>query len=210
VGCSKGNCLFNYHYPCAKACGCAFTSDQHLYCVNHKSVATDTLVRENYEPMKALMIAAEGRATGSDKAEDNAETELCFRVGTLIVHSMGEIEVNTDGFHSENYITPPGYVATRIFWSATSPKKRTAYVLKIERSSKGPLFTILPGDNPSTQIVAATAAQAYNTLVERVRKVNADYFNTLGDLQSKLPVVRRSRRKTFGLNGPQVSSGRPS
>lgn len=208
VGCSKSNCLFNYHFPCAKACDGTFTADQHLYCSTHKAAATSIIDHENSEPMKALMIAAEGKGNVVDKAVDEyVETDLCSRVGTLIVHSFGDIETKCDGFHSEHYVTPPGYVASRIFWSTVHPRKRTVYVVKIERAAGGgPVFTILPGDNPSMKISLPSASQAYNTLLECVRKVNADHFNIHGDLMSKLPVIRRSRRKAYGLNGPQVST----
>ena len=206
VGCSKGNCFFNYHYPCAKACGGVFTSEQHLYCLNHKSGVTNILLRENHEPMKALMVASEGKGSGADKViDESTEADLCFRVGALVVHSLGKIETDCDGFHSKDYLYPPGYVATRIFWSTVEPKKRTVYVVKVERSSAdGPLFTIIAGDNKSLKICSDSVAKAYSTLLEEVGKVRADCFNTRGLLTSKLPVVRRSRRKAHGLNGPQV------
>jgi hypothetical protein len=158
--------------------------------------------------MKALIIAAEGKGVGTEKApDDNADTDLCFRVGALIVHSLGQIASDSAGFHSEEYITPPGFVASRIFWSTVSPKRRTVYVVKIERSgSGGPLFTILAGDNRSLKISSTSATEAYNVLMGLVCEVNSGYFNVRGELTSKLPVVRRSRRKAHGLNGPQVSS----
>jgi len=137
----------------------------------------------------------------------SAEAELCTRVGSLIVHSFGAIEGNRDGFHSENYITPPGYVATRIFWSSVHPRTRTGYVVKIDRNSLGdggPWYTIVPGDAPSTKIEGTSFNEVYTALIERVRKVNSDFFSQ-NDPLSRMPVVRRTRRKTFGLNGPQVS-----
>ncbi|GKY95140.1 hypothetical protein MPSEU_000477800 [Mayamaea pseudoterrestris] len=206
VGCSKGNCLYNYHFPCAKACGGAFTSDQHLYCRNHKADTINDLEQAHHEPMKALMIAAGGKGAAAEKAPDDdaADGDLCVRVGALVLHSMGEIQTDCAGFHSEHYITPPGYVATRIFWSTVRPKKRTVYVVKIERSSTDePLFTILAGDDRSLKIFSNNVADAYETLMAKVRRVNADHFNTREDLTSKLPVLRRSRRKAHGLNGPQ-------
>jgi hypothetical protein len=205
VGCNKSNCLFNYHYPCAKACGAVFTSSQQVFCEQHKSSATTgVLDRENFEHMKALMIAS-----GNDNDSPNAvETDVCSRIGSLVVHSTGQIDSKNDGFHSENYITPPGYVASRIFWSCVHPRKRTVYVLKVERSGSGEaLFTILPGDDPSAKITGPSVAQVYNSLVEKVRKVNTKGYSH-GNLLSKLPVIRKSRRKTFGLNGPQVRSNR--
>jgi len=162
--------------------------------------------------MKTLIIDPEKKsATGEKDPSDSGEADLCLRVGSLVVHSLGVIEGNCDGYHSENYITPPGYVATRIGWSSTRPRSRTVYVLKIDRSADddGPVFTILPGDSPSSKITGSNVAQVYTTLLDRVKKVNGKLFSQ-GDPLSKLPVVRRTRRKTFGLNGPQVSCAFPS
>jgi len=195
VGCNKSNCPFNYHFPCAKASGCVFSSSQQVFCATHKSAATSTLAKESIEHMKALLIAPEKK----DPSEI-AEADLCSRVGSLVVHSLGSIESEVDGFHSENYITPPGYVSSRIFWSARNPRSRTVYILKVERGVNGQAeFSILPGDDPTARLTGNTASQVYATLMERVRKVNSNHFSQ--GMFSKLPVVRRTRKKTFGLNG---------
>ena len=201
VGCCKSNCAFNYHLPCVKACGATFTEGQQVFCANHKPSADGVLRQESFEIMKALFVAPE-KKTEKDSTE-NIELDLCSRVGALVVHSLGEIEQNCDGFHSENYITPPGYMATRIFWSTIRPRTRTVYILRIERSSRNRArFSILPADNPSSKITGHSVSQVYSTLVDLVRKANAEYFS--GDLYSKLPVIRKTRRKTYGLNGQQV------
>jgi hypothetical protein len=84
------------------------------------------------------------------------------------------------------------------------------YVLKVEKSAGGkPLFTITPGDNPLAKIKAPSVAQAYSLLFERVNKANTTQFSH-GDLFSKLPTKRRSRKKIFGLNGPQVRTSSQS
>lgn len=204
VGCNKSNCSFNYHFPCAKACGAVFTSSQQVFCKNHRSSAIEILVRESCEFMKALMIAPEKKTSPDLDTGDVTEAELCSRVGSLVVHSLGTIEQRHDGFHSENYITPPGYVATRIFWSTVRPRERTLYVLKIEQPAlKQAVFSILPGDNPSGKITGNSVSMVYSMMMDRVRKVNSEHFSQ-GDLLSKLPMIRRTRRKTFGLNGAQV------
>lgn len=202
VGCNKSNCLLNYHLPCAKYCGAVFTSNQHVFCANHRSSATGILDKVTFEPMKTLTVAPEKKVAEKDFA-DGSDGDLCYRVGALVVHSLGCIETNYDGFHSENYITPPGYVATRIFWSSSKPRSRTIYFLKVESDNNLPRFVITPGDNLSVQFTGGSAAQAYAALLDRVRRINNDMFSQ-GDLLSKLPAVRRTRRKTFGLNGPQV------
>ena len=205
VGCNKSNCLYNYHFPCAKACGAAFSSSQQVFCMHHRSSASDILVKESYEPMKALMVAPDDKKGASEKDLEAAEGDLCTRVGSLVVHALGNIEIDVDGFHSENYITPPGYVASRIFWSASKPRSRTTYILKIERSPEGndALFSIIPGDDPTSAITGSSASKAYDLLMKRVRKVNSSSFSN-GNLLSKLPAVRKTLRKTYGLNGPQV------
>lgn len=211
VGCNKQNCSFNYHFPCAKACGAVFTSKQQMFCANHKVHAhsAGTIVRESVEAMKTLIVAPEKQkiVPGADKDTPGESKDHCLRVGSLIVHSLGKIVHDADGFHVEDYIYPEGYVATRIFWSMTTPRTRTVYILKIERNNNsdgttGPLFTITPGDAPSSKIRGRFASQVYKTLVDRVRKANAAYF-TQGELFSKLPMIRRTRKKYFALNGPQ-------
>lgn len=149
--------------------------------------------------MKALMINQEKKdSTGI------GTFDLCIRVGAITVHSLGRIETDVDGFHSENYITPPGYVATRIFWSALKPRTRALYVLSVLKTNNGRIeFVILPGDEPSAIIKGQDVTDVYNKLLERVRKVNLMFFSH-GNLRSTLPAMRRTRKKTFGLNGHQV------
>jgi F/Y-rich N-terminus/PHD-like zinc-binding domain/PHD-finger len=201
IGCNKGNCPFNYHLPCAKVAGAVFTSSQQVFCATHRSFATGVLLREGCEFMKTLMTSTEEKK-GSDVL--GIGVDLCPRLGALVVHSLGTIDTIHDGFHTEDYITPPGYVATRIFWSAKQARTRTVYVLRVERSDKNKaIFSILPGDDPDRKIVAASALQAYASLMDRVRKMNAEHFSH-GDEFSVLPMNRRTRRKTFGLNGAQV------
>jgi len=187
-----------------------------MYCVNHftQAKAAGIITRESYEAMKTLIVAPVA-ALDKLKAPPGTEThgeskDFCMRIGSLIVHSLGRIVQDVDGFHVEDYIYPEGYVATRIFWSMTTPRTRTVYILKIERNTNsdgtvGPLFTITPGDAPSSKIRGRFASQVYKTLVDRVRKVNAAYFPQ-GELFSKLPMIRKTRKKYFALNGPQVRS----
>lgn len=202
VGCCKNNCPFNYHFPCAKVCGAVFTENQRVFCENHKMHATSILAKESFEHMKSLIVAGEKRNTTNDA--ETGEWEICLRVGALTVHSLGKIDLESDKFHSENYITPPGYVATRIFWSLKDPRSRTLYVLKVFKLPDGRAeFAIIPGDDPSSAIRANSLSLAYCQLMDRMRKVNFSYFSQ-GDLQSRLPMTRLSRKKTFGLNGPQV------
>jgi F/Y-rich N-terminus/PHD-like zinc-binding domain/PHD-finger len=199
VGCSKGQCPFNYHFCCAGPCGAVFSADRNVFCQTHKSVPS-SFARENIEHMRTLMVVAEN----TDPVE-SIDQDLCSRLGSLIVHSLGTIEVKHDGFHDEKYITPPGYVSSRIFWSTTRPRCRTVYIMRILKTTNGmPLFTITPCEDSAMDISGASITDAYAQLVAKVKLVNLPYFSQ-GDLMSKLPMIRKSRRKTYGLNGHQVS-----
>ena len=203
VGCIKQNCSHNYHFPCAFASGAVFTSSKQVLCADHKEFAEDVIDNPSSEPMEALIVAQEKSKVSSDKDSDANDTSLCPRYGALLVHTFGEIEQSRDGFHTEDYIMPVGYTATRIFWSTVKAKERTVYVLKIEKLASGnPLFSITPGDDPMNKIKAPSASKAYKFLMDRVLDANASEFSH-GDLYSKLPTKRRSAKKFFGLNGPQ-------
>lgn len=205
VGCNKSNCPYNYHLPCARACGAVFTLNQQVFCSSHKSSAISILAKDSCELMKALIIAPEKQKSGADTdLPDNSEIDLFFRLGALVVHSLGTIEQKIDGFHTEDYITPPGYVASRIFWSSVYPRTRTVYIVKIEKCPEGRArFEIIAGDAPTAKIAGSSVTQVYSMLMKRIQALNSSHFSK-GDPYSKLPVARKTKRKTYGLNGPQV------
>lgn len=203
VGCNKPNCLMNYHYSCARLCGAVLAEKQHIFCTSHKSDAAGLIQHHNGEPMKTLIIAPEKKIQAEKDSGDSEDDELCTRVGALVVHSFGQIESKLDGFHSENHITPPGYFATRIFWSAKEAKKRVLYFLQIKKSSTDKiLFSVIPSDDMSQEISGNSSTSVYNSLVDQVLTINQTSFSD-GDHLSKLPVFRKVRKKAFGLNGPQ-------
>ena len=202
IGCYRGNCYANYHFPCAIASGCIFTSKQQLYCSAHKDFAKDNVaLRGNFEQMKVMKIAPENNNVWMSLPEN----ENCYRAGSLVVHSLGRIEQYVDGFHSSKYITPPGYMATRIFWSFVKPKCRSLYLLQVLLSSnEKALFSITASDASYCPIKGKTIEAVYNELIKRVQKVNNRHFSS-GCKYSIFPIERLTRNKVYGLNGPQVS-----
>jgi hypothetical protein len=140
--------------------------------------------------------------------DDTVQTapELCYRSGTLIVHSLGKIEQDRDGFHSKQYITPPGFSSTRIFWSFVKPRTRTVYVMRILRTPNNTaIFMATAADAPSSNFSGESAGKVFTEIMEKVSKANHMYFSH-GDLTSVFPMVRSKKNKNgFCLNGPQVS-----
>ena len=199
LGCHRSNCHANYHFPCAKAAGVVFTSTHKLFCDVHKQFAKDDLVTEFPEPMKILRVV--------DEKEAEVDPALCYRSGSLIVHSLGKIEHTRDGFHSKHYITPPGFSSTRIFWSFVKPKTRTVYIMRIVRSPQNSAFYIVTAaDAPAETFQGDNVSKVYGAIMKRVMDRNKGSFSH-GDLFSVFPMARsKNNRNAFCLNGPQVST----
>jgi len=205
LGCHRANCTANYHFSCAKACGVLFTSQHKLYCPAHRGSAStkDSTPFEFSEHMKTLRVAPTNNKDISDYVP---ETKTCYRLGTLVVHSLGIIEQDCDGFHSKQYITPPGYTSTRIFWSFVKPKARTLYVMKIGRSVKNTaVYSIVAADAPSSPFQGNNASKVCNQIMDRVHETNKHFFATRGDVFSVFPMERTKEDKKLGycLNSAQ-------
>uniref|UniRef100_A0A7S0GGD2 Histone-lysine N-methyltransferase n=1 Tax=Proboscia inermis TaxID=420281 RepID=A0A7S0GGD2_9STRA len=197
LGCHKANCPSNFHFPCAYACGSVFTQNREMYCRNHRNFATDVLPldRASFEHQKTLRIVDKASSEGGDNFP-------CFRVGALVVQSLGNICTESDGFHSKHYITPLGYTATRIFWSFVKARTRTLYILKVNETKQSePLFTVRAIDNPTVVIQGKNVVEAYNNLMKQVMNANKHCFSNR-DLFSRLPMKRKGSA-LYGLNGPQ-------
>lgn len=151
------------------------------------------------EHMKSLKVNMQ--QDWKSKCPESIDLSLCYRLGGLVVHSLGSIEQDVDGFHSEKYIMPPGYTATRIFWSYQAPRTRTVYILKIDREGAKAMFSIIAADDPSTAIRSRSMCDAYDILMSRVRKQNP--MAKLNEW-TELPRARGENNKAYALNAPQV------
>lgn len=200
VGCQKTNCPYNYHFVCAVACGITFTTSGQVLCKEHKGKAKGEVDRNlSVEHMKSLKVNTQ--QDWRSKGPEAIDLSLCYRLGGLVVHSLGTIEEEVDGFHSEKYIMPPGYTATRIYWSYQAPRTRTVYVLKVDREGTKAIFSIIAADDPSTAIRSRSMDDAYDMLMSRVRKQNP-----MAELNewTELPRARGENNKAYALNAPQV------
>lgn len=200
VGCQKSNCPYNYHFVCAVACGINFTTSGEVLCKEHKGAAKGEVDHNlSVEHMKSLKVHTQ--QDWRHKGAEAIDLGLCYRLGGLVVHSLGMIEQDIDGFHSEKYITPPGYTATRIFWSYQVPKTRTVYVLKVDREGRKAMFSIVAADDPSKVIRSRSMFDAHGSLMSRVRKQNP---MAKVNEWTELPRARGENSKAYGLNAPQV------
>ncbi|XP_052773568.1 transforming growth factor beta regulator 1-like [Mya arenaria] len=71
-----------------------------------------------------------------------------LQIGDLTVHSIGEIVPDRPGFHTSNSIFPVGYCSTRLYASLKALDKQCLYTCKISDGGNGPMFEIVPDDDP--------------------------------------------------------------
>ncbi|KAG1702231.1 hypothetical protein DVH05_010021 [Phytophthora capsici] len=121
---------------------------------------------------------------------------MCYRVGSLTVHSLGHIFVGNGSFHTRTSLYPLGFRSTRIFWSTRLLATRCLYECVIssseieerrgkrlkkletgdvddetednERRRPRVVFKITPSDDQGRPIVASTPEDALIELRSRV------------------------------------------
>ncbi|KAJ7314042.1 hypothetical protein JRQ81_005945 [Phrynocephalus forsythii] len=89
-------------------------------------------------------------------------------LGSLTVYSLGEIVSDRSGFHTESAIYPVGYCSTRIFASIHRPVHRCLYTCQIKDGGPGPLFEIVPEDDPGCVMAGSTPDACHAQLLEAV------------------------------------------
>lgn len=58
----------------------------------------------------------------------------------LIVYDLGEISCDRPGYHSENWIYPIGFVATRVYGHMKEPDRKCTYTCKITDGGEFPRY----------------------------------------------------------------------
>lgn len=61
----------------------------------------------------------------------------------LIVYDLGEILSDRPGYHSENWIYPIGFVATRVYGHMKEPDRRCTYTCKITDGGEFPRYSFI-------------------------------------------------------------------
>ncbi|SCV71002.1 BQ2448_3764 [Microbotryum intermedium] len=121
--------------------------------------------------------------------------------GTMVLRNLGTVDLR-DAFHTERYIFPVGYEASRKYPSMIDPKTTVEYVCKIiEGDNNGPQFEVYPEDQPTVVITGSTATSAWSQIVKVVNVIRSrsqsnsvsgpDYFglshNVVKALVQELP-----------------------
>ncbi|SGY80038.1 BQ5605_C008g05290 [Microbotryum silenes-dioicae] len=93
--------------------------------------------------------------------------------GTMVLRNLGTVD-HRDAFHTERYIFPVGYEASRKYPSMIDPKTTVEYVCKvIEGDNNGPQFEVYPEDQPGVVITGTTATSAWSQIVKAVNVIRS-------------------------------------
>ncbi|BGP39021.1 hypothetical protein JCM10450v2_002978 [Rhodotorula kratochvilovae] len=96
---------------------------------------------------------------------------LPMSVGIMQIKSLGAVDVR-DGFHTERYIFPVGFEATRRYPSMVDRTGSAEYICRITDGGDGnPRFELHPSDQPGVVIMSGTPTGAWTQVVKATNKL---------------------------------------
>lgn len=146
------------------------------------------------------------KSTGSSKKSSSVIQKVPYdaqgkpifpiNLGGFVLHALGEIMADNTNFHTENWIYPVGYLATRIFSHPKEPERKCVFTCKILNNSGVPQFQIIPDAEFDHVFFGESANICHLGLLETIVRVS--------DL-ANLP-LRAQGERFFGLGNPTVMS----
>ncbi|CAD7079630.1 unnamed protein product [Hermetia illucens] len=120
-------------------------------------------------------------ATGSDRSpqprkqilqtisvDSHGNPVYPVHMGNLTIHSIGEIVPDNPNFHTENWIYPVGYMATRVYSHPKEPERKCTFTCKILDNSGIPQFQIIPDSDFDHVFFGETANVCHLALLETI------------------------------------------
>lgn len=148
-GCHRLRCLNIYHFTCALQAGCTFFKDKTMLCHQHRPRGAGAAAGLHLEHQLRCFSVFRRVFVQRDElrqlaaAVQQPERGHTFRVGSLLFHAMGQLPpALLPTFHSSTAIYPPGYEASRLYWSMRHGQKRCRYVCSVEEHKGRPEFSI--------------------------------------------------------------------
>ncbi|XP_044224947.1 histone-lysine N-methyltransferase 2C isoform X3 [Thunnus albacares] len=145
-GCHRLRCTNVYHFTCALQSQCTFFKDKTMLCHAHRPRGTAGQALEHELRCFAVfrrVYVQRDEVRQIATAVRQPELGYTFRVGSLVLHAMGQLTpLQMAAFHSPTAIFPVGYEACRIYWSMRHGNRRCRYVCSVEDRDEQPEFTI--------------------------------------------------------------------
>lgn len=145
-GCHRPRCTNIYHFTCALQAHCTFFKDKTMLCHAHRPRGTAGQALEHELRCFAVfrrVYVQRDEMRQIATAVQQPELGFTFRVGSLVLHAMGQLTpLQMASFHSSTAIFPVGYEACRVYWSMRHGNRRCRYVCSVEDNDGLPEFTI--------------------------------------------------------------------
>ncbi|XP_030016154.1 histone-lysine N-methyltransferase 2C isoform X2 [Sphaeramia orbicularis] len=145
-GCHRLRCTNVYHFTCALQAQCTFFKDKTMLCHAHRPRGTAGQALEHELRCFAVfrrVYVQRDEVRQIATAVQQPELGYTFRVGSLVLHAMGQLTpLQMAAFHSPTAIFPVGYEACRIYWSMRHGNRRCRYVCSVEDREGLPEFNI--------------------------------------------------------------------
>ncbi|XP_038573920.1 histone-lysine N-methyltransferase 2C isoform X4 [Micropterus salmoides] len=145
-GCHRLRCTNVYHFTCALQAQCTFFKDKTMLCHAHRPRGTGGQALEHELRCFAVfrrVYVQRDEVRQIATAVRQPELGYTFRVGSLVLHAMGQLTPQQmAAFHSPTAIFPVGYEACRIYWSMRHGNRRCRYVCSVEERDGLPEFSI--------------------------------------------------------------------
>ncbi|XP_062285762.1 histone-lysine N-methyltransferase 2C isoform X4 [Scomber scombrus] len=145
-GCHRLRCTNVYHFTCALQSQCTFFKDKTMLCHAHRPRGTAGQALEHELRCFAVfrrVYVQRDEVRQIATAVRQPELGYTFRVGSLVLHAMGQLTpLQMATFHSSTAIFPVGYEACRIYWSMRHGNRRCRYMCSVEDRDELPEFNI--------------------------------------------------------------------
>jgi hypothetical protein len=102
--------------------------------------------------------------------------EVIFPIslGALTIHSIGQVVYDRPNYHTDKYIWPVGYKATRYYTSVKDTNNRCLYTCEIHDGGENPIFVLTSEDNPDQPIKQSSATAAWTVIVKKVNEIKTE------------------------------------
>ncbi|XP_055919003.1 transforming growth factor beta regulator 1 [Eupeodes corollae] len=161
-------------------------------------VEDETTTKPKKEKNQSGKSGASKKSTVIQKVPYDAHGKPIFPInlGGFVLHALGEIMSENTNFHTENWIYPVGYLATRVFSHPKEPERKCVFTCKILNNSGVPQFQIIPDAEFDHVFFGESANICHLGLLDTIVRVS-DVAN--------LP-LRPQGERFFGLGNPTVMS----
>lgn len=101
--------------------------------------------------------------------EDFEPNSNSYAIDNLVIQSLGEIDPDKPGFHTDRWIYPIGFTTIRIFGSMSNPSVKSVYTSRISECAGNPRFEMSSEADPEVMIVGPSAQFCLKTLLNYMR-----------------------------------------